>query len=130
MPGIGTRLLLVEDQDLMAMTIASVLARLNYNLVGSAATAERAVELARQLQPDVILMDFNLKGAGDGVDTARAIRGCCDARIIFLTGADDPESVQRMHSVNPSAILHKPFRRMELASRLAEAAKGPQDALV
>lgn len=127
MPGTGKRLLIVEDQELMAMTIASVVQRLNYHLVGSAATAERAIALAQECHPDVVLMDLTLKGPRDGVDTARAIKLCCQARIVFLTGASDYESIARMQSVRPSAIVLKPFRRTELANRLAEAARAVPD---
>ena len=125
MSGTGKRLLLVEDQELVAMTLASVLRRLNYNLVGSAATAERALELAATCQPDVVLMDLNLKGVRDGVDTARAIKACSSARIVFLTGSTDPEARTRMESVSPSGIVMKPFRRTELASKLEIAARSP-----
>ena len=122
MPGTGKRLLIVEDQELMAMTIASVVRRLNYDLVGSAATAERALELAHLCQPDVVLLDLHLKGRHDGIDTARAIQACSRARIVFLTGACDADAIARMRSVNPAGIVLKPFRRTELASKLAAAA--------
>ncbi len=104
------------------MTVASVVRRLNYDLVGSAATAERALELARLCQPDVILMDVHLKGAQDGIDAAIAMRACTDARIVFLTSATDAESVARMKAARPAGIVFKPFRRTELASKLAAAA--------
>jgi DNA-binding NarL/FixJ family response regulator len=121
MPGTGKRLLIVEDQELMAMTVASVVRRLNYDLVGSAATYERAIELARLCQPDIVLMDVNLKGAKDGIETAHALRDCSRARVVFLTGANDEESISRMRAARPSGIVLKPFRRTELASKLAAA---------
>lgn len=129
MPGPRVRLLIVEDQELMAMTIVSAVGRLNYDLVGSAPSAERALELATRYQPDIVLLDFNLKGARDGVETARAIQECCRARIVFLTGAADAESVARMRAVNPSGIVFKPFRRTELAHKLELAAAKSASAL-
>eukprot|EP01037_Dinobryon_pediforme_P002655 gene2655-2694_t len=121
MPGTGKRLLIVEDQELMAMTVASVVRRLNYDVVGSAATASRAIELARQCQPDIVLMDVNIKGVMDGIETASALRDCCDAQIVFLTGACDVMSMARMEAAKPAGIVLKPFRRTELASKLARA---------
>jgi DNA-binding NarL/FixJ family response regulator len=121
MPETGKRILIVEDQELMAMTIASVVRRLNYEVVGSAATAERALELARQCQPDIVLMDVNIKGLMDGIDTANAMRNCTNAQIVFLTGAADPYSMARMEAASPAGIVLKPFRRTELASKLARA---------
>ena len=121
-PGTGKRLLIVEDQELGAMTIASIVRRLNYDLVGSAATAERALELVAEHQPDVIVMDLHLKGGRDGVETARAIQARSMARIVFLTAAGDVESIARMRSVNPAGIVLKPFLRVDLQRQLAAAA--------
>jgi len=123
MPGKGLRLLIVEDQELMAMTIASVVRRLKFDLVGSAATAERAVELAKSCQPDVVLMDLHLKGNKDGVATVQDINAVTNTRIVFLTGAANEADFARMQSVHPVGIVLKPFRRTELASMLAEAAR-------
>jgi len=123
MPGTGTRLLIVEDQDVMAMTIATVVRRLNYDIVGSAATSERALELAETCQPDIVLMDLGLRGAMDGVETARAIMARTSARVVFLTGAADSAAMARMQALGPVGIVLKPFRRTELASKLAVAAQ-------
>ena len=123
MPGTSKRLLIVEDQELVAMTIASIVRRLNYELVGSAATAERALELVDAYQPDVVLMDLQLRGGRDGVETARAIQARSPARIVFLTGSGDVESIARMRSVSPAGIVLKPFRRIELTRHLVAAAR-------
>ncbi len=129
MPGTGKRLLIVEDQELVAMTIASIVRRLNYELVGSAATAERALELAELYQPDVVLMDLQLRGGRDGVETARALSARFSARIVFLTASGDVESIARMRSVSPAGIVLKPFRRIELTRYLTAAAHDGKGAL-
>ncbi len=123
MPGMGCRLLIVEDQELVAMTLTRVVRRLNFDLVGSAPTAERAIELARDCRPHVLLMDFHLKGVRDGAETARAILHETQARIVFLTGSCEPEQIASMRAVGPDAIVFKPFRRTELAEALALAAR-------
>ncbi len=123
MPGKGLRLLIVEDQELMAMTIASVALRLNYELVGSASTAERALELVESSQPDVVLMDAQLKGAVDIVAIARVIKASARSQIVFLTGAADSESIGRMHAIKPAGIVLKPLRGTDLASKLTTAAR-------
>ncbi len=105
------------------MTVASVVRRLDYDVVGSAATAERALELARQYQPDIVLMDVNIKGVTDGIDTATAMRTCSNVQVVFLTGACDPVSIARMEAAAPAGIVLKPFRRAELAAKLARAVR-------
>ena len=124
MPGTGRKLLIVEDQELVAMTVASIGLRLNYDLIGSAASAERALALVEEHQPDVVVMDLRLKGGRDGVETARAIQARSSARIVFLTGAGDVESVARMRSVSPVGIVLKPFRRVDLTRQLTAAVGG------
>lgn len=123
MPGTGCRLLIVEDQELMAMTLTTVVRMLNFTLVGSAPTAQRALQLMHECHPDVVLLDFHLKGQWDGAEAARAIRDASAARIVFLTGSSDPAEVKRMQDVKPDAIVFKPFRRTELAEALTLAAK-------
>ena len=130
MPGTGKKLLIVEDQELVAMTIASIVRRLNYDLIGSAATAERALALVDEAQPDVVVMDLTLKGGRDGVETARAIQARSAARIVFLTAADDVDSVARMRSVHPVGIVLKPFRRVDLTRQLTVAATDDRERFV
>jgi len=129
MPGTGKKLLIVEDQELVAMTVASIVLRLNYDLIGSAASAERALALVEAHQPDVVVMDLRLKGGRDGVETARAIQARSPARIVFLTGAGDVESVARMRSVSPVGIVLKPFRRVDLTRQLTAAVGGRAEAM-
>ncbi len=117
------RLLIVEDQELMAMTIATAVRRLHCEIVGSAATSERALELAVSCHPDVVMMDLHLKGALDGVETAREIVALTNAKIVFVTGTNNPADHVRMASVRPVGILLKPFRRTDLASVLKAAAQ-------
>ena len=117
-------MLIVEDQELVAMTLTTVVRLLNFTLVGSAATAERALELVGDCQPDVVLLDFHLKGVCVGAETARASRrGASSARIVFLTGRSDPAEIAQMRDVKPDAIVFKPFRRTELAEALTLAAR-------
>lgn len=123
MPGTGCRLLIVEDQELVAMTLTTVVRMLNFTLVGSAPTAQRALQLMHECHPDVVLLDFHLKGQWDGAEAARAIRDASAARIVFLTGSSDPTEVIRMRDVKPDAIVFKPFRRTELAEALTLAAR-------
>src|ERR1700704_2030275 len=75
--GVGAsvlRVMLVEDEVIVAWDIAETVKRLGYDIVGMADTAEQAVRLAEQLAPDVILMDIRLNGPLDGVEGARLIR--------------------------------------------------------
>jgi DNA-binding NarL/FixJ family response regulator len=108
------RVLVVEDQALIALALVADLAAMNCVVVGRAASGEAAVELARRLAPDIVVMDIRLAGPLDGVEAAALIKRECAPRIIFVTAyADGPERA-RMEALRPVAILAKPYHPNEL----------------
>ena len=78
-----TNVLVVEDESIVSKDIQHSLKKLGYNVVGSSATGEKAIELARQENPDIILMDIMLKGEMNGIETADIIRQELRIPIIF-----------------------------------------------
>ena len=69
-------ILIVEDQVIVAMTIETQLIELGYGISGITASGEEAIQMARDLQPDLILMDIDLSGRIDGITAAREIKKC------------------------------------------------------
>lgn len=91
------KVLIVEDESIIAWDLKKTLERMDGEVVGIAPSADAAVEKARSDDPDLILMDITLRGDRTGVDAAMAIRGFSDVPIVYLTGnshlIDDPEIV-------------------------------------
>src|SRR5260221_1666161 len=90
-----TRVLLVEDDILIAWTVASILKQLNCTVVDYADTAEQAIERAIAVRPDVILMDIGLAGARDRIAAAAEIRGPTRQSGIFPARPPHPATLQR-----------------------------------
>ncbi|TDG10218.1 PAS domain S-box protein [Paraburkholderia guartelaensis] len=112
------RILIVEDDRIVARDIAQQLSRSGYRVVGSAVSGEEAVALVSQAQnglmPELVLMDVRLEGKLDGIDAARRIRELCDVPIVFLTAYADDETVQRATQAEPFGYVLKPFDDIQL----------------
>ena len=77
--------LVVEDESIVSKDIQHSLKKLGYNVVGAASTAEKAIELAKLENPDIVLMDIMLKGDMNGIEAAGVIREQCAIPVIFLS---------------------------------------------
>ena len=104
-----TKILIVEDESMIAIHLKYILHRAGYAVCGLASRSEEAVEMARREKPEVILMDIRIPGLVDGLGAALEIRTFLDAAIIFITGYTDPEIKQRAHAMNPAGYLVKPI---------------------
>ena len=103
------RVLIVEDEALIAMNLESLIEDFGFEVCAVAARGAEAVTFAKALHPDVVLMDVNLIGDMDGIEAARRIRETIDARIIFVTAYGTGEVLERIHTAVPDApILSKP----------------------
>jgi DNA-binding NarL/FixJ family response regulator len=105
--------LIVDDEFLIQELFSMAMEDMGLNVCGKAATAEQAIDLAKEHRPSIILMDMRLQGHNDGVDAARAIKAM-GAKIIFITGSREPTTIDRINSGHPSAILFKPVTDREL----------------
>ena len=103
------RILVVEDETIVAMDIVATLRRLGYEVVGMVGTGSAAIESAQTLQPDAILMDIRLKGSMDGIQAATTIHQSQQTPIIFLTAHADPDTLERSKGASPYGYLVKPF---------------------
>jgi CheY-like chemotaxis protein len=109
-------ILLVDDDHLIRLGIKRSLEALGYRVVGLASTGPQAVTLAVQHQPTHVLMDVRLKGTMDGVDTAAEILTRQPCRIIFVTGSNEPDTLERIRTVPSDGVLIKPILPAEIAN--------------
>jgi CheY-like chemotaxis protein len=115
------RIMVVEDEMLVSASIQQSLRKLGYEIAGGVSTGELAVELARRVSPDLVLMDINLPGSMDGIEAAREIRGELRIPVVFLTAYSDPATVQRAQITEPYGYIVKPFAERELEITLSIA---------
>lgn len=109
-----SRILVVEDENIVALDIEMRLIGLGYQVVGTADTGQRAIRLAMEEQPDLILMDINLRGEIDGIETARQIEAQKKIPIVFLTAYADDSTFGKAVKMEPFGYILKPFDEKEL----------------
>jgi two-component system, response regulator PdtaR len=115
------KILIVEDEQLIAADLAHLLTDWGYQVVGSADNSDQAVALFTTHQPDLVLVDIQLEGMLDGVDTVRRFNQIRQIPFIFLTGQADFQTIERVKTIEPSAYLLKPFdeRHLHISIELA-----------
>lgn len=113
-----TRVLIVEDEKIIALDLQRRVERFGYQVVGLVSNYEDAVAAAADTAPDIILMDIMLSGERDGVDAALAIRERENTPIIFLTAYADARTVERVKRAEPVGYVLKPFKERELQTTL------------
>lgn len=116
-----SRVLIVEDEAVIGLDMSQQLVDLGYQVVGVAITGLQAIDMARQLQPDVILMDIRLRGEMDGIEVADLLRREMDIPVIYLTSHSDAETVRRAAETAPYGYLTKPFQIKELRAAIEVA---------
>jgi DNA-binding NarL/FixJ family response regulator len=114
------RVLIVEDEGLVAMNIESALAEGGFNITGIVDTEADAVAAAERLKPDIILMDITLRD-GDGISAARTILKRLETCIIFVSGNSDPLTLAAAQELKPAAFIRKPFVTDSLAQLVRKA---------
>ncbi len=112
------KILIVDDEVVVAEDIRRQLRSLGYSVVGMVASGAEAVHLAGEYRPDLILMDIKLKGQIDGIDAARAIQSQHGIPVIYLTAFSDEETLERARHTLPLAYLIKPFVSSDLRAAL------------
>ena len=95
------RILIVEDESIIALDLSGILRGLGYEVSGIVPSGTKAVEAAVADPPDLILMDIILLGDMDGIEASRRIRSSRDIPIIYLTANADPATVQRARDTEP-----------------------------
>ncbi len=112
------RVLIVEDEALIALDLEHRLRRLGFEVVGVADHREEALALFAETKPDFVLMDIFLRGSADGIDTAQAIGESSDVPVIFLTAFADDATIDRASEVSPYGYVIKPIDERALVATI------------
>jgi PAS domain S-box-containing protein len=107
-------ILVVEDESINATLIEYQLNKLGYSIAGIASSGEEAIGLAKENRPDLVLMDIQLEGELDGIETARTIRADLGIPVVYLTSTADEQTIERARSMDSFGYLKKPFREQEV----------------
>jgi DNA-binding LytR/AlgR family response regulator len=114
-------ILVVEDESIVSKDIQHSLKKLGYNVVGAAATGEKALELVRLERPNIVLMDIMLKGEMNGIETAEIIRTELAIPVIFLTAYADESTLAKAKVTEPYGYIIKPFKEIDLHTSIEMA---------
>jgi len=112
------KVLIVEDEMLVAADLHDNLSKLDFDVVGIASSGEEAITKAGKYLPDVILMDIMLQGELDGIQTAHSIILEYDIPVIFTTAYNDNSTLQRVTESDSFGYMHKPYNIPELSTNI------------
>jgi AmiR/NasT family two-component response regulator len=118
MPNHKPRILVVEDELVVALDIQTRLIRMGYEVAGRCSTGEDAVPLAVETKPDLVLMDILLAGKLNGIAAARQIRSRIDLPVVFLTAYSDDATLRLAKLAEPFAYIVKPFDERTLKATI------------
>jgi DNA-binding LytR/AlgR family response regulator len=113
-----TKILIVEDEAIIAKDIENVLTKAGYKVVGTFSNGEAAVENVDDLNPDIILMDIMLKGDMSGIQAAEIIREKSNIPVVFLTAYADENTIDKARSAVPYGYIVKPFKENEVIATI------------
>ena len=103
------KILIVEDEALIAKDIKQKLFQLGHEVVGIVDNGDEAIAIARKNMPHILLMDIVIKGSFNGIETAQRIKENQKVAVIYLTAFDSPSVATEADSTNPQGYLLKPF---------------------
>ena len=117
----AVRVLIVEDEPLIADFMSDVLGQQNVRVIGAAMTGLEAVRMAEAERPDIALVDIGLVGAMDGWAVASKLRERFGTRAVFITGEYGRDVDARAFAAGAAGCLHKPFRAADLVDMVTQA---------
>ncbi len=112
---------MAEDEQIVALDVASGLDELGYEVVGIVSSGPEAVQLTEETRPDLVLMDIRLDGPTDGIAAAEEIRRRWQIPVVFVTASAGDEILSRAKAAGPYGYITKPFRTKELNATVAVA---------
>lgn len=115
------RVLIVEDEAIVAADLQHTVNALGYDAFATAASGADALRHAQHTTPDVVLMDIHIEGHMCGIETAQMLREQCDASIVFLTAHADEPTIERARKSRPSGYLLKPVTAPALKAAIGLA---------
>ena len=121
------KVLIVEDELIVAKDIKHSLERINYEVVGLASDVSEVIELIEENHPDIVLMDIMLRGGDSGIEAAEIIRKEYKIPVIFLTAYADSATLERAKRAESYGYIIKPFNPKELNLKLRKHYKNTLD---
>ena len=118
MADVPVKILIVEDEVLVAGSMERKLVKFGYRVAGICSSAEEALEMMRETHPDMVIMDIRLDGETDGIDTAAVIERDYEVPVIFITAYADDGTIERAKTTKPYGYIVKPFSEQELKSTI------------
>ncbi|MCZ6671301.1 MAG: response regulator [Verrucomicrobia bacterium] len=115
------KILVVEDENILALDIQGYLQSFGYHVVALADKAEEAVKLATKHKPDLVLMDIRLKGRMDGIDAGKQIWETLYIPVIYLTAYADKATLERAEKSRPYGYILKPFNSKDIETSVGMA---------
>lgn len=115
------RILIVEDEMVVQLHLSRIVEELGYDVVGTAADRDEALELAAQEKPQLVLMDIHLASGTDGVETATRLVHEHDCAVIFISAYADQATVERTEQVGAAGYLVKPFTAAQVRAAISTA---------
>jgi CheY-like chemotaxis protein len=119
----GEKILLVEDDDVIAKVEDWRLKNLGYTVCGRATSGAEAMELVVNTKPDLVLMDINIRGDVDGIETARMIKKGFNIPVVYVTSHSDGPTLERAKETQPDGFIVKPFDDKDLRVAIQLALK-------
>jgi CheY-like chemotaxis protein/DNA-binding PadR family transcriptional regulator len=116
-----SKILVVDDEAIITMHLEERLTAMGYDVAGMAASGEDAVEKARSIRPDLVLMDIVMPGKMNGIESAKIITTELDIPVVFVTSYADDTIIEKAKSVRPYGYIVKPFKELEIKAAIEVA---------
>lgn len=121
MEGSSKKILIVEDELIIALMIEKMVENLGHTVLAKVTSGEDAVEAAKELNPEIILMDIRLQGEMDGIEAMNEIRRTANIPVIYITGNSDASYRKRIEESEPLDLLTKPITLGDLSRSFSYA---------
>jgi CheY-like chemotaxis protein/DNA-binding PadR family transcriptional regulator len=116
-----SKILVVDDEAIIILQLERRLSAMGYTVAGMAASGKDAVDMARRIQPDLVLMDIVMPGKMNGIEAAKIITGELDIPVVFVTSFADDTIIEKAKSVRPYGYIVKPFNVLEIKAAIEVA---------
>ena len=115
------RILVVEDESIVAFNLQQRLSMLGYDVPAIAVSGQESIDVVSQMQPDLVLMDIHIQGDMDGIEVAAKLRETHAVPVIYLTAYSEDSTLDRARKTQPYGYLLKPFSERELHATIQMA---------
>ena len=116
-----SKILVVDDEAIITMQLEERLSAMGYTIAGMAASGEEAIDKARRIHPDLVLMDIVMPGKMNGIEAAKIITGELDIPVVFVTSYADDTIIEKAKHVRPYGYIVKPFNELEIKAAVEVA---------